>query len=60
MIFITKKELNYNLIKILAGYDLVSSNYSIFQERDGEKIKREMRTMKSYDNEEDEQIYILK
>ena len=46
------------LIKALEGYDLISSNYRVFQEKDGEVVKREMRVMKSYEEEEDEQHII--
>ncbi len=53
-----EKRIELQLTKVFEGYDLISSNYSIFQERDGEKVRREMKITKSYDNIEDEQIYI--
>ena len=53
-----EKRIELQLIKVLEGYHLVSSNYAIFQERDGEKIRREMKITKSYDNIDDEQLNI--
>ena len=53
-----EKRIELQLIKVFEGYDLVSSNYAIFQDRDGEKIKREMKMTKSYDDIEDEQTFI--
>ena len=53
-----EKRIELQLIKVFEGYDLISSNYTIFQEKDGEKIRREMKMTKSYDNIDDEQIFI--
>ncbi len=53
-----ERRIELQLTKVFEGYDLISSNYSIFQERDGKTVRREMKITKSYDNIDDEQTYI--
>ena len=53
-----EKRVELQLMKVLEGYHLISSNYTIFQEKDDEKIRRDMKITKSYDDIDDEQLYI--
>jgi len=48
------------LKKIEEGYDIVSSNYKIFQNYEGEKYEREMKITKKFKDEYDERLFYCK
>jgi len=46
--------------KIEEGYDIVSSDYKIFQNHEGEKHEREVKISKEFKNEYDERLFYTK
>jgi hypothetical protein len=54
------KRFQLQLKKIEEGYDIVSSNYKIFQNYEGEKFEREMKITKKFPDEYEERLFYCK
>ena len=54
------KRFELRMKKIEEGYDIVSSNYKIFQNYEGEKYEREMKIVTNFEDEYEERLFYCK
>tara|TARA_B100001971_G_C18263708_1_gene589602 strand:- start:5194 stop:5913 length:720 start_codon:yes stop_codon:yes gene_type:complete len=54
------KRFELQMKKIEDGYDIVSSNYKIFQNYEGEKYEREMKIVTNFEDEYEERLFYCK